>query len=179
MDTSGLSSSKPSACYKNELNAIKKSGAQLQPVYEAFSNAWESIRDSMANSWLNRTATLDKIDKKKSRKSCDLQDSVRRERLSNLWFLRISQNTQIVVYQSFVKFAKNYNITEFLSVSLFLGVELGVDFEVTPKLRFAGYKFFITIGRCSWSLVLSQIYYNFGTKIHKTVLKKLNYCQSD
>lgn len=36
--------------YKNELNAIKKSGAQLQPVYEAFSNAWESIRDSMANS---------------------------------------------------------------------------------------------------------------------------------
>lgn len=40
--------------YKNELNAIKKSGAQLQPVYEAFSNAWESIRDSMANSWLSR-----------------------------------------------------------------------------------------------------------------------------
>lgn len=29
--------------YKNELNAIKKSGVQLQPVYEAFSNAWESI----------------------------------------------------------------------------------------------------------------------------------------
>lgn len=28
--------------YKNELNAIKKSGVQLQPVYEAFSNAWES-----------------------------------------------------------------------------------------------------------------------------------------
>ena len=74
-----------------------------------------------------------KSTKKKSRKSCDLQDSVRRERLSNLWFLRISQNTQIVVYQSFVKFAKNYNITEFLSVSLFLGVELGVDLNLHPN----------------------------------------------
>ena len=31
--------------YKNELNAIKKSGVQLQPVYEAFSNAWESIEE--------------------------------------------------------------------------------------------------------------------------------------
>ena len=40
-----LSSSKPSAYYKNELNAIKKSGAQLQPVYEAFSNAWKSIEE--------------------------------------------------------------------------------------------------------------------------------------
>ena len=30
--------------------------------------------------------------------------------------------------------------TEFLSVSQFLGVKLGVDFEITPKLRFAGYK---------------------------------------
>lgn len=69
----------------------------------------------------------------------------------------------MAVYQLFVKFTKNQNIAEFLSVSQFLGVKLGVDFEVTPKLRFAGYKFFITIGRCSWSLVLSQIYYNFGT----------------
>ena len=59
------------------------------------------------------------------------------------------------------------------------GCKIGCRFEFAPKLRFAGYKFFITIGRCSWSLVLSQIYYNFGTKIHKTVLKKLNYCQFD
>ena len=81
-----------------------------------------------------------KAQKEKSRKSCDLQDSVRRERLSNLWFLRISQNTQISVYQLFVKFVKNQDITKYLSVSLFLGVKLGVDFEITPKLRFAGYK---------------------------------------
>ena len=68
--------------YKNELNAIKKSGVQLQPVYEAFSNAWESIEErfhgehmrlgrirmefhySMGlfkNDAENRTATLDKI----------------------------------------------------------------------------------------------------------------------
>lgn len=31
--------------YKNELNAIKKSGVQLQPVCEAFSNVWESIEE--------------------------------------------------------------------------------------------------------------------------------------
>ena len=68
--------------YKNELNAIKKSEVQLQPVYEAFSNAWESIEErfhgehmrlgrirmefhySMGlfkNDAENRTATLDKI----------------------------------------------------------------------------------------------------------------------
>lgn len=68
--------------YKNELNAIKKSGVQLQPVYEAFSNAWESIEErfhgehmrlgrirmefhySMGlfkNDAENRAATLDKI----------------------------------------------------------------------------------------------------------------------
>ena len=29
--------------YQNELKAIKKSGNKLQPVYEAFSNAWESV----------------------------------------------------------------------------------------------------------------------------------------
>ena len=71
--------------YKNELNAIKKSGVQLQPVYEAFSNAWESIEERFhgelmrhgrirmefhytmglfKNDAENRTATLDKIDKK-------------------------------------------------------------------------------------------------------------------
>lgn len=68
--------------YKNELNAIKKSGVQLQPVYEAFSNAWESIEEKFhgelmrhgrirmefhytmglfKNDAENRTATLDKI----------------------------------------------------------------------------------------------------------------------
>lgn len=57
----------------------------------------------------------------------------RRERLPNLWFLRISQNTQTVVYQLFVKLTKNQNITKYLSVSQFLGVKLGVDFEFTPK----------------------------------------------
>ena len=105
-----LSSSKPSAYYKNELNAIKKSGAQLQPVYEAFSNAWKSIEERFhgelmrhgrirmefhytmglfKNDAENRTATLDKIDKKKSCKSCDLQDSVRRERDSNPRYLSV------------------------------------------------------------------------------------------
>ena len=80
-----LSLSKPSEYYKNELNAIKKSGAQLQPVYEAFSNAWKSIEERFhgelmrhgrirmefhytmglfKNDAENRTATLDKIDKK-------------------------------------------------------------------------------------------------------------------
>ena len=29
--------------YRNELNAIKKSSYQLQPVFEAFSNAWDSL----------------------------------------------------------------------------------------------------------------------------------------
>lgn len=46
----------------------------------------------------------------------------------------------MAIYQLFTKFSKNRNITEFLSISLFLGVKLGVDFEITPKLRFAGYK---------------------------------------
>ena len=58
---------------------------------------------------------------------------LRRERLPNHWFLRISQNIQMAVYQSFVKFAQNQNITKYLSVSLFLGVKLGVDFEFTPR----------------------------------------------
>ena len=66
-------------------------------------------------------------------KPADLKRVWRRERLSNLWFLRISQNTQISVYQLFVKFVKNQDITKYLSVSLFLGVKLGVDFEFTPK----------------------------------------------
>jgi len=57
----------------------------------------------------------------------------RRERLSNLWFLRILQNVQIVVCQLFAKFAKNQDITKYLSVSQFWGVKLGVNFEFTPK----------------------------------------------
>ena len=40
-------------------------------------------------------------------KPADFKRVWRRERLSNLWFLRISQNTQIAVYQSSVKLAKN------------------------------------------------------------------------
>lgn len=68
--------------YKSELNAIKKSGTQLQPVYEAFSNAWESITERFPKKQLhhgkiriefhytlglfqddveNRTAALDRI----------------------------------------------------------------------------------------------------------------------
>ena len=46
----------------------------------------------------------------------------------------------MAIYQLFTKFSKNRNITEFLSVLQFLGVKLGVDFEITPQLRFAGYK---------------------------------------
>ncbi len=68
--------------YKNELNAIKKSSTPLQPLYEAFSNAWESIVERFPQEHLrhgkirmefhytmglfqddadNRTAALDKI----------------------------------------------------------------------------------------------------------------------
>ena len=57
-------------------------------------------------------------------------------------FLRVSQNAQIVIYQPFTKSIKNRNITEILSVSPFLGVKLGVDFEITPKLKSTGYKGF-------------------------------------
>lgn len=39
----------------------------------------------------------------------------------------------MVIYQSFIKFAKNQDITKYLSVSQFLGVKLGVDFEATPR----------------------------------------------
>lgn len=39
--------------YKNELKAIKKSGNQLQPVYEAFSNAWESLCERFQKEHLN------------------------------------------------------------------------------------------------------------------------------
>lgn len=46
----------------------------------------------------------------------------------------------MVIYQPFTKSIKNQNITEVLSVSPFLGVKLGVDFEITPKLKSAGYK---------------------------------------
>lgn len=68
--------------YKSELNAIKKSSVKLQPVYEAFSNAWESVAERFTKEHLhygkiriefhyimglfqdddeNRTAALDKI----------------------------------------------------------------------------------------------------------------------
>lgn len=39
--------------YKNELNAIKKNGNQLQPVYEAFSNAWESLFERYLKEHMN------------------------------------------------------------------------------------------------------------------------------
>lgn len=71
--------------------------------------------------------------KKKEKSQTGYPFIQRRERLPNLWFLRISQNTQTVVYQLFVKLTKNQNITKYLSVSQFLGVKLGVDFEFTPK----------------------------------------------
>ena len=48
-------------------------------------------------------------------------------------FLEYHKNTQMVIYQLFIKFAKNQDITKYLSVSQFLGVKLGVDFEATPR----------------------------------------------
>lgn len=36
--------------YRNELSSIRKSGNQLQPVYEAFSNAWEAICERFKSS---------------------------------------------------------------------------------------------------------------------------------
>ena len=39
----------------------------------------------------------------------------------------------MAVCQPFMKFSQNQDITKYLSVSLFLGVKLGVDFEVTPR----------------------------------------------
>lgn len=39
--------------YKNELKAIRKSGNPLQPVYEAFSNAWESLVERFHKEHLN------------------------------------------------------------------------------------------------------------------------------
>ena len=38
--------------YRNELNAIKKSSNQLQPVFEAFSNAWESLFERFQKEYL-------------------------------------------------------------------------------------------------------------------------------
>lgn len=73
------------------------------------------------------------LERQKKSPTINSLNSLRRERLPNLWFLRISQNTQTVVYQLFVKLTKNQNITKYLSVSQFLGVKLGVDFEFTPK----------------------------------------------
>lgn len=37
------------------------------------------------------------------------------------------------VCQSFITFSQNLDITKYLSVSQFLGVKLGVDFELTPR----------------------------------------------
>lgn len=37
------------------------------------------------------------------------------------------------VCQPFIKFSQNQDITKYLSVSQFLGVKLGVDFEFTPR----------------------------------------------
>ena len=48
-----------------------------------------------------------------------------------------------------MKISKNRNITEVLFVSPFLGVNLGVDFEITPKLKSIVYKGFIAIKRSS------------------------------
>jgi len=39
--------------YRNELNTIKKSSNQLQPVFEAFSNAWESLFERYQKEYLN------------------------------------------------------------------------------------------------------------------------------
>lgn len=39
--------------YRNELNTIKKSGNQLQPVFEAFSNAWESLLEKFQKGHMN------------------------------------------------------------------------------------------------------------------------------
>ena len=39
--------------YRNEINAIHKSGVQIQPVYEAFSNAWESVNERFKSEHMN------------------------------------------------------------------------------------------------------------------------------
>lgn len=39
--------------YRSELNAIKKSSNQLQPIFEAFSNAWESLFEKFQKEHLN------------------------------------------------------------------------------------------------------------------------------
>ena len=41
----------------------------------------------------------------------------------------------MAVYQPFIKFSQNQDITKYLSVSQFLGVKLGVDFEFTAENR--------------------------------------------
>ena len=39
----------------------------------------------------------------------------------------------MAVCQPFIKLSQNQDITKYLSVSQFLGVKLGVDFEFTPR----------------------------------------------
>ena len=39
--------------YRNELRSIHKNGVKLQPVYEAFTNSWESILEKYTAKHLN------------------------------------------------------------------------------------------------------------------------------
>lgn len=39
--------------YRNELRSIHKNGVKLQPVYEAFTNSWESILEKYTAEHLN------------------------------------------------------------------------------------------------------------------------------
>ena len=39
--------------YRNELHSIHKNGVKLQPVYEAFTNSWESILEKYTAEHLN------------------------------------------------------------------------------------------------------------------------------
>lgn len=39
--------------YRNELNSIKKSSCQLQPIFEAFINAWDAIREKYTSLYLS------------------------------------------------------------------------------------------------------------------------------
>lgn len=39
--------------YRNELRSIRKNGVKLQPIYEAFTNSWESILEKYTSEHLN------------------------------------------------------------------------------------------------------------------------------
>ena len=39
--------------YRNELRSIHKNGVKLQPLYEAFTNSWESILEKYTAEHLN------------------------------------------------------------------------------------------------------------------------------